>query len=105
MKNYILVNDADFDGFIGEVKALQATGLAFTFDYIEHVTDKPDSGGWGCARFQDVPPSGRLFDKDDVEYRYSNELSAWTVDGVIADDQLFLEGLYNYFSKRKGIVI
>lgn len=102
MNNYILVNDKDFDGFIAEVKALQATGLSFTFDYIEHVTDEPESGGWGCARFNTTPPPGRLFDLDDVEYRYSETLSAWTIAGEPAPNQPFLEGLYNYFNSREG---
>lgn len=103
MNNYIIVNDADFDGFIGDVKRLQSMGLSFTFDYIESVTDKPDSGGWGCARFSAEAPPGKLFDADDVEYRYSENLAAWTVDGEIASDQPFIEGLFNYFSSREGI--
>lgn len=105
MNNYIIVNDADFDGFIAEVKGLQATGLTLTFDYIESVTDKPESGGWGCVRFPNPAPPGRLFDQDDVEYRYSDELGAWAVNGEVADDQPFLEGLYNYFSSREGVVL
>lgn len=99
MNNYIIVNVKDYDDFSREVKTLQAMGLTFTSSFIEHTTDKPDSGGWGCARFHTEPPPSKLFDADDVEYRWSTALNAWTVDGVVYDDQPFIDGLYYYFNQ------
>jgi len=102
VNNYIIVNVKDYADFDAEVKALQATGLSFTTSYIESTTDKPDDGGWGCARFPAAPPPTKLFDADDTEFRWSQDLNAWTVDGAVYDDQPVIDGLYNYFVQVAG---
>ena len=103
MNSYIIVNNTDFDKFNTEVKALRAMGLAFIYHYIEQIDEpaRPRPGGWGGLNFPaGVLPPGRLFDEDDDEYRYSDELGGWTKNGVLADDidQSFIASLYNYFS-------
>lgn len=103
MRSYIIVNAKDFDDFFAEVKNMQSTGLSFTFNFIERTTDKPDSGGWGCARFHAEAPPTKIFNEDDTEYRWSAEENAWTVNGVVYDDQPFIEGLYNYFVSQEGV--
>lgn len=110
MNDFILVNDKDLDGFVAEARELRATGLSCTFNYIEEFTDtvKPRPGGWGCARFTSgVLPPGRVFDAEDDEYRYSDELGGWTKNGELADsdDQRFLNGLYAYFKTLEGVPV
>lgn len=99
MNNYIIVNVRDYDDFSQEVRTLQAMGLTFTTSFIEDVTDRPDSGGWGCARFNMEPPLSKIFNVDDTEFRWSQDLNAWTVEGAVYEDQPFIDGLYNYFKQ------
>jgi len=102
MRQYIIANTPDYQTFDACYKQLAAKGVPFTTDYIEKFTDAPAPGGWGCLRFEIPLPSETAFPAPSIEYRFSEELGVWTVDGQPSPLTHFVDGVKDYFDSLVG---
>lgn len=98
--NYIIVNNFNVEEFYRKTQEWFAKGVLFTQDYVATVGDAP--GGWFGLKFTTPLPERTLFDLPDIEYRYSSDLDAWTVDGAVTPYSETVASLYNYFVSRNG---
>ena len=78
------------------------SGVPCTRDYIFPQPDAPTAWGWGCARFDFPAPAKTIFTAPSIEYRYSEELAQWTVDGEVTPLSDFVNGLHDYFVTLEG---
>lgn len=78
------------------------SGVPCSRDYVAPETDTPTPWGWGCARFSFPAPARQIFTPPSIEYRYSEELDQWTVNGEVTQYSEFVRGLHNYFVTLEG---
>lgn len=100
--NYVMANCPDTDTFAKDVMRWASIGVTFKHHFIEHITDAPVSGGWGCAIFNMPAPSGTIFDLPNTEYRYSDEMGLWLANGQITPASEFANSIYNYFASLEA---
>lgn len=102
MPNVIIANTNDYEAFKHDYIALASLGVPFRPGYIEYLTNNPTHGGWGALIFEIPIPSSTIFNNPSVEYRYSDELQGWTVNGELSPLSQFIEGLKDYFLSIDG---
>lgn len=83
-----------------QLDALKASGYIFTSAFCRVTTDgEQDQGGW-LRLCVNIPPAtpNKILTAPLVEYRYSEELSGWTADGVTVST--LAKGLHDDLSKQ-----
>ncbi len=99
---YVIANTPNVEVFSEDIYTLNMNGVPCSRDYILPETDTPTSWGWGCARFSFPAPSRQIFNAPSIEYRYSEEIDQWTVDGEVTPLSDFVKGLHEYFVTLEG---
>lgn len=99
---YVIANTKDIESFYLDIHRLQQKSVPFTYDYVEEMKETGIPGGWGCARFEFPAPASVIFHFPNTEYRYSEEQTAWVVNGELTPYSAFVADMHNYFVSLEG---